>query len=505
MPMWKFIKSNNFALALTVAALACAALQYLVATTGFPDPDVYYHAAMARLLASHPTPGSFPWLPLTTLSDSFADLHYLYHLLMAPFASLPLLPWFTAALSLLMVSAFGLLLRRLKIPAIGFWILLLVFGSTDFLYRINLVKINSLALLLIFLGIMLMYRQRFWWLGLLSAVFVWTYGGFLVLLAVAALYSIAQAIVGKLTIKPVRAVSLGLLAGWAIQPDPAALLTHLYNQTVGVVAAKQALVDVGGEWTPYEGVTFLRENVSIILVWLVAGTWYLKRFTSFDREHRALLTWFFLLSLMFLAAALHSRRFVEYWVPLSVLFSGAVAGVAMTQTSWRPLRKHWTSQQEKIALMCLGLLLASCFVRNGLTAARYFHAALPAEAFAPAARWLREHSGPGDIVFNARWDEFPQLFYGNSHNRYVIGLDPTFLYLKSPPLYRSYEDISGDGVGNAYMQTLHAVIKNDFGASYIFLENARNPLLRFYLHRENARPYFSLVHSDAVTSVYEVR
>lgn len=55
---------------------------------------------------------------------------------------------------------------------------------------------------------------------------------------------------------------------------------------------------------------------------------------------------------------------------------------------------------------------------------------------------LREKSQPGDVVFTDDWDIFPPLFFLNSYNHYIVGLDPKFTHARRPDLWDRYVKIT---------------------------------------------------------------
>lgn len=59
-----------------------------------------------------------------------------------------------------------------------------------------------------------------------------------------------------------------------------------------------------------------------------------------------------------------------------------------------------------------------------------------------AMDYLKEHSKPGDVVFTDDWDVFPVYFYHNTHNHYIVGLDPKFTHQRRPDLWERYVKIS---------------------------------------------------------------
>ena len=81
---------------------------------------------------------------------------------------------------------------------------------------------------------------------------------------------------------------------------------------------------------------------------------------------------------------------------------------------------------------------------------------------------------PGSLVFNTDWDDFPQLFFWNSHNVYVVGLDPTYMSLYDPALYRLWRSIANGSVPNP-----SAPIRERFGAQYVLSDTVEEQHKRF--------------------------
>ena len=76
-----------------------------------------------------------------------------------------------------------------------------------------------------------------------------------------------------------------------------------------------------------------------------------------------------------------------------------------------------------------------------------------------------ENSLPGSLVFNTDWDDFPQLFYYNTHNVYVVGLDATYMSLYDPTPFRLWRSISSGSQPNP-----SGPIRQRFGAEYVFTD-----------------------------------
>ena len=63
-------------------------------------------------------------------------------------------------------------------------------------------------------------------------------------------------------------------------------------------------------------------------------------------------------------------------------------------------------------------------------------------AMREALKFVEQNSNPGDIVFTDDWDIFPAYFYHNSHNYYIVGLDPKFTHARRPDLWERYMRIT---------------------------------------------------------------
>lgn len=113
----------------------------------------------------------------------------------------------------------------------------------------------------------------------------------------------------------------------------------------------------------------------------------------------------------------------------------------------------------------------------------------------PALRELMAHlvsvSRPGDVVFTDDWDVFPVYFYHNSHNNYIVGLDPKFTHQRRPDLWERFVAISRgktpadaevrmpDGAGGRRAERIHIElddIREHFGARFVITDRDHNAL-----------------------------
>jgi len=118
----------------------------------------------------------------------------------------------------------------------------------------------------------------------------------------------------------------------------------------------------------------------------------------------------------------------------------------------------------------------------------------PFDRYAGAARWLTHNSPEGAVVFTSDWDDFPELFFFNRHNRYLAGLDPTYSFLYWPDAYRRWEEIArGDLEDVEELRSL-------WNADYVFTDREHRA---FYRGLEKLRGV-ELVYQDEHALVYRL-
>jgi hypothetical protein len=117
----------------------------------------------------------------------------------------------------------------------------------------------------------------------------------------------------------------------------------------------------------------------------------------------------------------------------------------------------------------------------------------PYETYAGASAWLAEHTPSSERVFQTDWDDFPRLFYYNTHNTYLIGLDPTYMSLYDADLYRLWVDITQGKVSQP-----SEVITTEFGARYILTDLQH----KGFLSRAEADPGLVEVYRDREAVVF---
>jgi hypothetical protein len=97
----------------------------------------------------------------------------------------------------------------------------------------------------------------------------------------------------------------------------------------------------------------------------------------------------------------------------------------------------------------------------------------PHDLYAGASAWLQANTPAGERVFQIDWDDFPRLFFYNTHNTYLVGLDPTYLQLYNAELYDLWVAITRGEVENTSQ-----VIFTRFAARYVISDLNHKDFLR---------------------------
>jgi hypothetical protein len=119
----------------------------------------------------------------------------------------------------------------------------------------------------------------------------------------------------------------------------------------------------------------------------------------------------------------------------------------------------------------------------------------PYGLYAGAAAWLEANTPAGSRVFQTDWDDFPRLFYYNTHNTYLVGLDPTYMQLYDAELYDRWVAITRGQVDNP-----SDAILSEFGARYVMSDLLHGN----FLNQADADPRLVEVYLGPDSIIYEI-
>lgn len=515
-----------------IGLAAAAIFTYLLVARTFADPDSFYHARLAQLMSEQGILTQFPYLRYTYLYDHFTDHHLLYHLFLVPFVKW--LPLFEGAKVATVVLAAAFFMIWFYIARnIGGWIpgvvAVLMLATRPFDFRLGLTKASAFALILLFIGYWLMLKKRYLWLFLLSFLYAWAHGGFAVLWVVCALAGFALLVTEhkpqlarlflahhtweatkillrgfwRRVVTPTAISFFGCLAGTVINPYFPNNLRFLWQQVVQIgVVNYQDKITVGAEWYPYPW-QFLIPDTALLGIALI-GVIILA--AIYRKKMNGVAWGSILITCFFFVLTLKSRRFIEYAVPWGwlcvTLTMGSVEIRAVVEKHWSKIKKFVTSSRLQaglctILVMYFVVMIPAIAIRGVVDNKKQFSGGMPWTQWVGASAWMSAHTPQDALVFHDDWDGFPILFAHDPHNTYIVGLDPTFLYLYDEALYWKYVNVTtGKEEGH-----LTDIIGNDFHARYVFVavDHAR---LQNQLRRESA---FIEVYKDDEASVFMLK
>jgi hypothetical protein len=443
--------------------LGMATIQF--AAPDMPDNDGFYHIKLAWLMRTEGLKPDFPYLPLSILNEGeFYDHHFLFHVALIPFTFGDLrlgAKWAAVTFASLAFLAIWYLFYRQRVPFAWLWALGLLGISDAFLYRMSITRAQSLSLGMLALAYAWLLEGKYKHLAVLGFVYVWMYDAFPLMIALAVLHFLAVALTERrFEFRPLLYTSAGILLGMLINPYFPDNLIFSYHHMLPKLTDATS-VRVGNEWFPYDTKQLL-DNSLPALAAFASGILALG-LAGRKMDVRTALGLF--AALLFGLMLFQARRFVEYFPPFALIFA-AFAWAPLFET--KPVRSTASSNgfialpQNYLPGILLLLAVASGMVVSITPAREAIDRSKPYGLYANASAWLEKNTPAGSRVFQTDWDDFPRLFYYNTHNTYLIGLDPTYLQLYDADLYDLWVDLTQGDVANPSQ-----VIVSRFDSRYI--------------------------------------
>jgi hypothetical protein len=468
-------------------------------TPNLPDNDGFYHIKMAWLMRTEGLKPAFPWLPQTILNPrEFYDHHFLFHVAMIPFTFGDLATgakWSAVLFASLAFLSIWYLLDQQKVSYSWLWALGLLAISEAFIYRMSIPRAQSLSLAVLVLGINLMFNGKNNLLALLAFGYVWLYDAFPLLMAMAMLYSFAILVTEtRLDLRPVLYTGLGTLLGILINPYFPYNIVFAYHHMLPKLVDATS-IRVGSEWYPYTTGQLL-ENSPLSLVAFVMGILALG---LSGRKIDARTTLSLLAAVFYGLMLFEARRFIEYFPPFALIFTAFACSPLLVKhpdepkaITFRIIIQTWLSflkklvksadqplpliQPSVIRFMTTSLLMVIIIFGTIFTFKKSqasLNTSSPVDRYAGSSAWLVKNTPAGARVFQTDWDDFPRLFYYNTHNTYLVGLDPTYLQIADPNLFDLWLKVTKGNVDN-----LSEVITKSFAAEYIHSDLNHSDFIR---------------------------
>lgn len=450
--------------------LVFAAAWYYLYTLQFENPiilgyDGWYHVKMAWLIRTEGVMDTFPWVVHSIWADRFYDKELGFHLLLMPFTFGDLVTGGKLAavtFSSVFVASFYLVLRLQGVRWALFWTLLLLASGRFFGYRLHMPRPHLLSMIFSLWALFAVLRRSWKSLAVISVAYAFSYVAPIVAVFYAGIYW-AVSVWRERAWNPALPLAAlgGIVLGWVIHPHFPNNFVHMWINLVNVIGGAWGIgetgLQLGMEMRAADRSQFIANHLVVIAA-LGAAVWTFARMR--DKRDPAILT-LAIISVGYFVLALQSKRFVEYWVPLSIWVSalvidrGARESESIGQVGERPrfLRRVLQVGLGVAVLAMLSLSqqgTRSSIARQPVSRER-------------GALWLAERAPRDDLVFTCDWDDSPGLFFFNHRNRYMVILDPNYMYRWKPDIWTLWRGIKrGDHEDPA------GAIRDELGARFGF-------------------------------------
>lgn len=502
--------NDGLLLATALVAIVFSMVQW--STPSIIGIDGYYHIKISWLMAHQGWrilfPLDFPWLQLTVLNQAeFTDHHLLFHLLLAPFSLIDLR--IGAKLAAVVFASTAMLVLYLVMAQNGVraslvWLMVALAAAGPCLYRLSMTRRQSLTILLLLLAILVALRARPRWLLPIGFLFTWLFDGFPLLLGVCgAIFLGLWWEQGRPNWRLVLYPTAGVLLGNFINPYfPNNLLfsyLHMLPKVFQLVGLSHSddVIRVGNEWYPYDTDYLLESSwLALALVPLGFVPILLDARWSRLRKLDGAVIGLGIIAVTFLVLYLRSRRWVEAEPIFAALFCAVAWSRALPDRVTSILRPIFTPGRQIAVAVIAAVVIFPLLVQSVDSAQDDARRTRDYTRYQAASEWLARNTPDKARVFATDWDDFPEMFYWNSHNTYLLGLDPTYMYLHEGSLYLRWRSIT-----RGEIEQPSASIRDDFNCGWVFTDTQHESFLR----RAAADPDLIEVYRDRMAVIFAVR
>lgn len=514
--------------AITMILVTLAVFTWLQSSPIFADPDSFYHTKITGMNRDFGMLDTFPWTQSSLYKVVFIDHHFLYHVILTPFVSLtnPLigLKLATIIFATFSILAIMWLIIKEKSPLTWVWLIFLLTNS-PLIFRLSLGKTPSLAIGITFIAWYFIVKKKYLVLFFWSWFFVWFYSAWPLIIIMIGAATVVEAIADSYekiknngtTLKKfcgliwtnfwnhknkllwLAGIS-GILTGIIINPYFPTNLIYLKQLFTMSLVGYYKFVAIGAEWYPWPIYELIEKIALPFLAWLIAT---IVMFLNLKKQTK--LSWSsWLMTIIFFIYTAKARRQAEYLVPMAIISSALIfrdSLVGFSFKNWwkninawlpKPLQNKWFMIIFGIYLFIflpIGFAKGPIAARNGLNNGFNF------EYMKPASEWLQNNTLTNDIIFHTNWSTFTMLFYNNTHNYYITGLDQTFMYEYDPEKYRLWVDAT-----TGQRSDIYDIAKYDFNAQWLLLEKKYSASLK-YLNRD---PRAEKVYQDDEVIIFKL-
>jgi len=424
------------------------------------EDDTAYHFAVGQLINKYGILHSFPWTPFSWQYDHYADKEFIFHLL---FTLLGGLGFITTERMVGIIAGTAILtslyfvLRSEPFKFAGIWTLLPL-ASSAFLFRFALVRPHLLSISLSILLLWALSRNKLLFSAIVAAIYPLSYVAFwqIPLILVIAVES-ARFLSGEsIRWRPAFTVLAGIIVGVAVHPNTLNLIQinwiHMHDILFRNAWGDKEGIDLALEFQPYsfeEWGRFLLITVLMIAAAFVIA-WKYRHKSSVPLAFTITAIIFGLLTLM-------TYRFIEYFVPQSVL--ALALAVSMS-----------TQEKEMVAPVVLIVAFVYALVL-GTAPYKILSSLETKNAYIDpnTVRYFVQQIPIGEQIFTTSWDYTGNLLLALPDRRFIVAADPTLFYKENPSLYEIWYNMVVSGPADS-AATIRKLFKSRFVISRNYMQ-----------------------------------
>jgi hypothetical protein len=394
------------------------------------DNDTAYHFSVSQLITKYGILYSFPWTPFSWQCDHYADKEFLFHLLFVPVGKLGFVSSarcvgiFAGALIL---TALYLILRSEKVRYAGVWTLLPL-ASSAFVFRFAQVRPHLLSITLALIVMWAAARNKLHILAMASIIYPLAYIAFWqipLILIIAAEF--ARVLVGgRPRWQPIVVCGAGIAMGVTLHPNAYNIVRinwiHMSEILFRNAWGRKVDFNLGMEFNPYSLVEWGKFLVFTVLMTGIALVFAWKQ-----RKKSSIPLAITIATVFFGLITLKTNRFLEYFVPFSVL-SVAIASRDYGKNYFAPVM---------LAILLLYMFAVGTDPWKILTSIHSNRAYMEPSI----ANYFNRRIPEGAQIFTPGWDYTGNLMLILPERRFIVAADPTLFYKKDPYLYSIWRRI----------------------------------------------------------------
>jgi len=494
------LERRSFLVGISLSGIAAFIYFYTIqfVTPFMLGEDSYYHIKFAYLSRVNGIIRSFPWAQFSLWKDHFYDKEFLYHLLLQPFTFGDLnyggkLAAVLFGTAFFMTLYFVMKSNKLKYPLL--WVAVTFCTTSFFLYRISITRPQTLSIIMSLIVVNLQLNKKYYKLIAAALIYSLAHTGSYISLGYAFVIVLAEYLSeDKIDWKIPAYTAIGLLAGMFVHPNFPHNFIGWYITNVNVITTAWSGVNtqigIAGELKPIDTRVFVYASMPILIPYFLAAYLLLRKKVTASAKTTTL----FIIACAFLFAFFNSLRFVEFWTPFSIWFLASFYTDAQNEFDL----KEWALRNRILFALAAALFITvySSFFWSSYKGLYNDYRNNPNVVFNMDAIWMKHNIPDNSLVYTCDWDDAPYLFFGNDKARYLVFLDPHFMYDWDKVIWETWYRTS-----NGYMSNPHYQLKNIFHAQYVY---CTNDFKRFIDQMKKDTKGFKLLRESPKSLVFQV-